>query len=376
LLNMQTEETSYYDEDDDETELFPSTNYTALRVRKDVLRRSNIGFMFLNKHEKGSDVYNRSGGIDANFPITDKIVISGALAGTIGPDEEDDGEIIKMDQDNLAGNFSFDYDSDLWEFGISHMDIQENFNARMGYVRRTDIKSTRSNIEYNPRPERWKSIRQIGYRLRHQYLTDHQNNMLEAEMSTGISIHFENSARIWTGIERNYEYLDEDWEVRPDLMIPKDTYKSWRGYVWFLSNESNDIAGDIMVSYGDYYTGKSLRTGPEVTFYNFDRIRLDADVSYNFVDLPVGNFTTKTLGFRMYYYFSTKLYLKTYLQWNDDRKAHDGNQVSIANILLHWIYKPGSDFYLVFNEGRLIGNGVQEISNRTIMAKATFFWRK
>ena len=379
LLNMQTEETAYYDEDEDEGVFFASTNYTALRVRRDVLKRSNVGFMFLNKQEQGTDLYNRSGGVDANFPITDRIVISGALAGTNGPDEideDDEDQIIDMSTNNFAGNLSFAYDSDLWEYGISHMDIQENFNAKMGYVRRTNIKSTSSNLEFNPRPKRWKSIRQISYRLRHKYLTDHQNNMLEAELNSSFSINFQNSARIFGGIERNYEYLDEDWEVRPDIWIPKDTYKSWRGYMWFFSNESADIACNLYASYGDYYTGKSLRAGPEVTIYNFDRIRMDADVSYNFVDLPDEGFTTKTIGFRLYYYFSTKLYLKTYLQWNDDRKANDGNQISIANVLLHWIYKPGSDFYLVFNEGRLISPSAQEITNRTVMLKANFFWRK
>ena len=146
--------------------------------------------------------------------------------------------------------------------------------------------------------------------------------------------------------------------------------------MWFFSNESSDLAANLRISYGDYYTGKSLRLDPELTIYNFDRIRMDANVSYNFVDLPVGSFTAKTLGFRFYYYFSTKLYLKTYLQWNDDRKANEGNQISLANVLLHWIYKPGSDFYLVFNEGRLINASYQEITNRTIMLKATFFWRK
>jgi hypothetical protein len=30
----------------------------------------------------------------------------------------------------------------------------------------------------------------------------------------------------------------------------------------------------------------------------------------------------------------------------------------------------------VYNDGRLIGPGPNEITNRTFMIKATFFWRK
>lgn len=376
LLNMQTEEATHYDEDDDETTIYPSTNFTAVRVRRDVFRRSNIGFMLLNKEESGTGHYNRSGGVDMNFPITDQFTISGGMASTTGPNKEDDGETINMQEKNKAGFFAIGYESDLWELGLKYLDIEENFNAEMGFVRRTDIRSTSTELEFSPRPQRWESIRQVGFRMRHEYLTDHQNVMLESTLNTSFFIRYQNSARLYTGIERSSEFLDKNWEVRPDYLIPKATYDTWRGYIWLITNESANIANRTMASYGGYYTGKSLRLNSDFTVYNIERLRMDLELNYNHVNLPVGKFDTRTLGLRFYYYFSTDLYLKTYLQWNDDRKANDGNQITVANVLLHWIYKPGSDFYLVFNEGRLIGETGQEITNRTLMFKATFFWRK
>ena len=44
----------------------PSTNFTALRMRRDILANSDIGVMLLNKDESGSH-YNRVAGVDANF---------------------------------------------------------------------------------------------------------------------------------------------------------------------------------------------------------------------------------------------------------------------------------------------------------------------
>ena len=44
----------------------PSTNFTALRMRRDILTNSDIGVMLLNKDESGSH-YNRVAGVDANF---------------------------------------------------------------------------------------------------------------------------------------------------------------------------------------------------------------------------------------------------------------------------------------------------------------------
>jgi len=98
--------------------------------------------------------------------------------------------------------------------------------------------------------------------------------------------------------------------------------------------------------------------------------------SYQYVDLPEGSFHTNTLGLRMFYFFSTDLYLKAYVQWNDDKYYNAGKEKVVNDILLRWIYSPACNLYLVYNDGRLIGPGNNEIINRTLMVKVTYFWRK
>src|SRR6185503_17029294 len=44
----------------------PSTNFTALRMRRDILANSDIGAVLLNKEEVGEQ-FNRVAGMDANF---------------------------------------------------------------------------------------------------------------------------------------------------------------------------------------------------------------------------------------------------------------------------------------------------------------------
>jgi hypothetical protein len=89
----------------------------------------------------------------------------------------------------------------------------------------------------------------------------------------------------------------------------------------------------------------------------------------------VGSFDIRTLGCRIYYFFSTNLYVKAYLQWKDDKKANDGNRIALSNILFRWIHRPGSDIYLVYNEGWNIGPLGNQMSNRSILLKFTYFWR-
>ena len=376
IMNMQTEEFTAPDEDDENQQnIYPANNFTVLRIRRDILRRSSIGVMFLNKDQFNSSDYNRSGGIDLRFPLTDRFTLSGAVAGTFGPDKTEDDKTIKMNTKNWAGNFEMDYNSDLWDYKFSHLSIPENFNAEMGYIRRTGIRSTRAEARYSPRPKS-AIIRQFRYSVEGQYLTDYSSQMLESQLSTSFGIRFQNSSFMYINLQREGEYIDEDWEVRPGFIIPRNTYRGWDSFAWLSTNESNDIAGGLRLNYGDYYTGTRLGVGPELTLLNLNRLQAQIELNLNHVEMPQGRFDARTFACRLYYYFSTKLYLKAYVQWNDDRLSNDGDRISLVNLLFRWTYRPGSDFYIVYNERRLFGASGGEIADRTLMAKATFFWRK
>ncbi len=143
MLHMRTETVDFWDEYNNEAGRFPASNFSVIRVRRELLKRSYVGLMLLNRDDVQSADYHRSGGLDANFPLTDRIVINGAIAATSGPDEvNDDGTVTAMSSHNMASSIGFSYDSDLWELKLSHLSIQENFNAEMGFIRRTGIRNT------------------------------------------------------------------------------------------------------------------------------------------------------------------------------------------------------------------------------------------
>ena len=63
----------------------PSTNYTALRLRRDILAQSDVGVMFLNKEASGAH-FNRVVGADANFRFFQNLDVNFAGAKTFSPD--------------------------------------------------------------------------------------------------------------------------------------------------------------------------------------------------------------------------------------------------------------------------------------------------
>jgi hypothetical protein len=374
VMNIITDAVTIQEED--ETTRVNAADFSVVRLRRDILQRGTIGMMFLNKEEFHSSDFNRSVGLDGNFPLSRYFTISGYLAVTSGPREEDEGQIIDMNKRNLAGKLSFAYNTDLWKASASYQDIGANFNPEIGFIRRTDFRLSSASVEYSPRPKESSVIRQFSYQLEGSYRSDHDSRLLENAVEASFSINFQNSSRLSLDIQRASEFIDYDWEVREGFLIPEGTYS---GYLYSLnmeSDKSRSLAAEVDVDYGSYYTGHQTRFTLNGTVTRIRRLRMEVDYNHNYINLPEGSFQTNTLGLRLFYFFSTDLYLKAYLQWNDDRYYNLGKEKVVSDILLRWIYSPECNLYLVYNDERLLGPGPDEIVNRTLMVKVTYFWRK
>ena len=374
VMNIVTDDVTI--QEGDEATKVNATIFTVVRLRRDILKRATIGVMFLNKEDLRSSGFNRSLGFDGHIPLSLYFTLSGYLAATFGPEDADDGEVVDMNKQNLAGKLSLDYNSDLWKASASYQDVGARFNPEIGFIRRTDFRLSSASVEYSPRPKESPVIRQFSYQLEGSYRSDHNSRMLENNIEASFSIEFQNSSRFSIDIQRESEFIDYDWEVREGFLIPEGTYTGYMCSISAESDKSRAVAGEIDIDYGSYYTGRQMRFGLNGTVTRIKRMRMEVDYNHNYIDLPEGSFHTNTLGLRMFYFFSTELYLKAYAQWNDDKHYNAGKEKIVSDILLRWIYSPACNFYLVYNDSRLIGPGLNEITNRTLMIKVTYFWRR
>lgn len=357
----------------DNEKTVPWTNFAVLRVRRDLLSRGSIGVLVTAKHELDSLRYQGSIGIDGVFPLHEHLMVSGWVAGELNPEAAPSGP--NAFARRTASEVNVRYNSDLWSFNAGLQDVGADFNPAMGFVRRRDFRRAQVSGQYSPRPTNAAIIRQFSYRLGADCRTDHAGTVLDNGLEASFNVRFQNSAHAGLNVAREYELLPEDWEVRPGLVIPRGNYHSHSGSVEATSDRSRPLSGFLNLHLGDYYTGHrmGLSAGAELT--RIARVKLAFNYSHNYVSLPEADFHTNTLGLRAFYFFSTELYCKAYVQWNDDRLNYGGKHRIISNFLLRWIYSPGSDLYIVVNDGRLVGPGGQEITNRAVVLKATRFLR-
>ncbi len=363
LVSIQTENTAIVDAED-----VPETNFSAFRLKRNIFSRSTVGVMLLNKEEIDGG-YNRSVGFDSNLNINEKLSFYFVGAGTYSPDND-------LNRNNFAGHTGFRFQADLFSVNAGFLNIEKFFNPEMGFVRRTGIKNTEGSITFSPRPKRWPSIRQLLFTANGMYQTDGGYRTLDKKVGGSFSIHFQNATRLQFKVDRQFEYLDEDFELRPEIILPQREYTWTTAGMTYSTGNVRKISGSFSINGGEFYNGTSLGGGISTNIYAMGRIVAQASYNYNEIKLTDGKFHTKKLTSRIYFTFTTDLYIKGFFQWvNDDLLLENRDRIG-QNILVQYTYRPGSDFFLVYNQEKLVGKNNGELSNRTLLAKLTYFLRK
>ena len=102
---------------------------------------------------------------DTTLALHRNFVVNGFIAKTETPD---------ISSGDMAGYVRGTWLSPSWSVYGEYLDLQENFNAEVGFVPRVGIRTSRFHGEWDPRPGRWK-IRFLDPMWNITYTTD-QNN--------------------------------------------------------------------------------------------------------------------------------------------------------------------------------------------------------
>ncbi len=285
--------------------------------------------------------------------------MGGFAAKTFSPD---------LKGNDWAAYLDFLWNNDFWAADVSYTDIGENFNSEMGFVPRADIRKLRANFGIGPRPKIL-NIRQTFFFNNLTYIENHSGQLESRSIVTGMFNLFQDGSFLLLGYVNNYEYLDEEFEIKEDVFIPVGAHRFNQLVTWFQSDKSKKVAFGGELSLGQFFNGNLFR----INVNGF--IKLSKNLNFEFIydrnrfDLPVegGKFTTNIAASRIIYSFTPDLFAKAYLQWNDEE------DLFISNFLIRWIYKPGASIYFIYNETRQLG-AEGYIKDRALMFKVNFLF--
>ena len=359
LLNVLTDEfhTDSSVTDEDDIVDLSRTNYSVLRVTRDLFSGSSIGAIAINKQD--TDTYNRAGGLDFAYRPNDSIDVRGLWARTY---EED------VSVKNDAMYFGSTWRNSLLQFNGTYTFIGENFNPEVGFVRRQGSRRFRGQMRFTPWPRKF-GIRRIFMGPEVDYILNQDDELETREFSLTNWFQLEQGSWVNVEIRRTSEFLDEEFEIRDGVIIPIDDYDLTTFRTMIDTDEGRKISGRFGANYGTFFGGTNRGFDVQANFKPSGRLAFETQYQFNRVDLPnEAPFNVNIFGSRIVYSFTTTLFAKLFAQWNSD------DEVISTNFLLNYIYRPGSDFYLVFNQIYDSDGTKTALEESTVVAKMTYWW--
>ncbi len=337
----------------------PATGFSAVRLRRDVLERSSVGVMALDRTESGGDSH-RLGAGDFSWAPTEAVTIGGfaARSSTAGVE----GRESAFGLNGQVGN-------DRWNVFTTYTDIGEGFRSEMGFVPRTGVRKMRVDGLWSPRINRF-GIRQIFMGPNYIRITEPDGSIQTHNVGFGPFFLFNDGSQFFFAFSRNTEGLSESFELRDGVTISEGQYSTNDFMAMTETSRSRPISFQMFHLNNGFFDGRLRVYSPGVAVRPHPRVRLQVNYSRSEIRLPQedGEFNTNLVVLRGLLALSPDAFVRGLLQWNDD----DGN--FSGNVQLRWNYRPGSDVYLVYNERRPYGMESSEPAYRELLAKLTWYW--
>ena len=346
----------------------PANAFTVARLKRNLGRRSTIGAIVTEAAPENEDA-NRVVGLDFNYKPTTKFGVGGFWTGSgLSEDPEDTGVGASADTGEAAYGVNVDYQGRALTMSMDAEEIEENYQPAAGFLLRKNVRHLNPRFQWLPRIERG-LVRSWFTEVRYDYYETLDEGELESgrfEISPlGMRMTTEDRWRLaYVGEEEN---LVEPFEIASGIVIPAGRYEFDGLELAMFSNQSRLLGVRGLFGWGDFYDG--TRTSVRLTFgvRASKHVQTESLWVYNDVELPQGAFDIGLFSQRVDFTFTPNLRLNTIVQYNDDTEDLG------LNVRLHWIYKPGSDLFVVYNENWMEGDLRQRLStHRQIAVKFTY----
>ncbi len=336
------------------------TNFSVLRIKRDILRRSRVGAMFTNRSiSLNGDGANQAYGLDGSFSFYDNVNLYGYYAQTRTPGLEGDDESYQA---------AFSYEGDLYGLLVDHLQVGGNFNPEIGFMRRHDFRRSYVHGQFSPRPAGIEAVRQFTWAGSLDYITNGAGQIETRILSGRFQTSFENSDSLSADIQQDYELLTEPFELAGAMTLPVGGYEFTDFQVSYRMGPQRRVAGNLWVQHGEFFDG-------EITAVGYSRGRIEVtrqfavepSVSLNRITLPQGAFTARVTTTRLTYTFTPRMFASALLQHNSV------DNVLSTNVRLRWEYQPGSELFVVYNDQRdtWLSRGFPMLENRAFVVKVT-----
>ena len=341
----------------------PSTNFSVVRLKRDLLKQSSIGVIFTNRSQSvNADGANQTVGADASFTFRRYLTINTYLARTRTNGREGNDASYRAD---------VQWTGDRYGFEAEHLAVERNFNPEVGFLRREDFRRSYGMFRFSPRPAGPSPIRKYLFETSFDHFTDTDGRIETQLAAAEAGMELQNGDEWRVQVKNNFEYLDEPFEIVDGLFLPIGGYRFTDAEAMYMIGPQRRVNGAVWVGGGQFFDGTRTEIGYRGRVGVTSRLGIEPGIAFNWVDLREGSFLAKLLTARATYNLSPRQAVMALVQYNSE------GSVIGANVRFRWEFRPGSDLFVVYNEGRDTTLGVSRstLSGRSFVVKVTRLFR-
>ncbi len=321
----------------------PGTNFTVVRVRQDILRRSSIGAMVTSRSEslRAPGHANVTVGLDGAFSFVNYLNLNGFYMRSRTP--------------GLAGRESSyqgraEWNADRYGFELNHLFVGDAFNPEVGFVQRPNIRRTLASARFSPRVRRpGSSVRQVFVEGTIEHIRNTAGELVTRVDELSFTTEFHRGDRLFASASRTHDRLFVPFRLAGGPAIAPGAYDFQAVNGGYAFGTQRKVAGTVSVSRGTFYDGdQTSLTVSGGRLQVTPRFSVEPSLALNWFRFPAVDYTTRVVRSRVNYTFTPRMFVSGLLQYNSTARSLS------SNVRWRWEYIPGSELFVVYTDERAV----------------------
>jgi hypothetical protein len=314
------------------------TDFTVLRVRRDILRRSAIGALFtLRSTSTLAPGASELAGLDGNFSFFQNVYVNGYVSKS---------QTHGKDGDDVSYRGQFNYAADRYGLQVDRLVVPANFNPEVGFLPRTNFRRNYVSGRFSPRPARATTIRKFYVESSLNYTTDNSSHLESREALGAFRIELQNSDAIHVEYFRDYEFLRRAFQVTDTLRIPLGGYDFTHLRAAYSPGQQHRFSGTGAIDVGSFYDGTKKTASVQARLGVTPQLGIEPNISLNWIERAATRVLVTATGARTTFTMTPRMFVAALVQY-----ASSTTSLS-TNLRFRWEYHPGSELFVVYTEGR------------------------
>ena len=349
LLNMQTEGVAG---------VAPANNFTVARASHDLPNSSQVGAILVNRQATGalagSRDFNRTYGVDGRVGLGQNSQIAGFAAATETPG---------LEGSDHAYNVAWDHNSERWRFTLGYVEVADNFNPEVGFLRRKGFRNVDSGFSFITRPRGISWLHQVRPHATFNRFWNFNGFQESSFLHIDNDLEFADSSLVKTAWNVTGEGVTEPFEISKGVIVPVGVYDHNEAQLAYESNRGAPVSLGVRARIGGFFGGHRATVGPTLSVRTGDRFNASLQWSRNDVDLPGGQFIANLTSARVAINFSPRRFFMALVQYNDAADLWS------ANLRVGLLGQANTGLFLVYNDTRGLHDAIPFGGGRSLILK-------